>query len=109
VTKYDPELDAAQRLAEALGWPFVDLESYKVSCGILRRVPAELACRMRCVPMVFNAHRVVLVVDDPFHGYYLAAHPEQLGPPYDHSMELALGTRKGIDAALARRLTLVEG
>lgn len=109
MTKFDPELETAQQLAEALDWPFVDLEHYNVSCGVLRRLPAELACRWRCVPMIFNSHRVVLVVDDPFQGYYLAANPAQLGSPQQYRIELALGTRKGIDAALTRRLTLVEG
>lgn len=105
---YDPERESAERVAEALGWGFVDLESYQVSCGILRKVSAELACRTRAVPMVFNSHRVVLVVDDPFQGVYLSLHPEFFGPRDGQEVEIAFATRRGLDVALHRRLTLVK-
>ena len=95
-------------LARALGWPFVDLAEYTISCGILRKIPAELCCRLRCVPMVFNEHRVVLVVDDPFTAAYLSANPELLGPPYNHKLEFAVTTSRALDSSLHRRMTLVK-
>ncbi len=102
------EIEVARRLAEALGWPFVDLSEYRISCGILRRMRAELSCRLRCVPMVFNAHRVVVVVDDPYAALYLLANRELLGPPYRHRLEFALTYRSALDSCLARRLSLVR-
>jgi hypothetical protein len=107
--RYDEEADAARLTATALGWSFVDLEEYSISCGILRTVPAELACRARCVPMVFNSRRVVLVVDDPFQGIYVSLHPELFGPPCRQEVEVALTTRRGLDNALHKRITVVNG
>ena len=99
--------DTTEHLAGALGWPFV--EPVEVSCGVLRKIPAELACRLRCVPLVYNAHRIVLVVDDPFHGAYLEANAYLLGAPYGRPIELALATRTTLDALLRKRITTVRG
>jgi hypothetical protein len=79
--RYDAEVDAARNLAAASGWAFVDLERYSISCGILRRVPAETCCRLRAVPMVDSVHRRVMVVDDVFQGVYIETNPELLGAP----------------------------
>ncbi len=98
----------ARHLAGALGWPFVDMTGYEISCGILSRIPAELACRLRSVPMVFNERRVVLVVDDPFAACYLAANQQLLGPPYRFRLEFAMTSRSGMDRCLERRLALVR-
>lgn len=108
MVRFDPERESAEQVAGALGWPFVDLESYSISCGILKKISAELSCRTRAVPMVFNAHRAVLVVDDPFEGLYLSLHPELLGRTLGDDVEIALTTRRGLDAALHRRITLVK-
>lgn len=102
------EMQVARHLAAALDWPFVDLCEYQISCGVLRRISAELCCRLRCVPMVFNAHRVVVVVDDPYAALYLLANQEILGPPYHHRLQFALTYRSALDACLARRLALVR-
>jgi hypothetical protein len=97
-------------MARALGWPFVDLREYSISCGILRRIPAEIACRLRAIPMIANARRVVLVVDEPFSAFYVISNRELLGLPLDDArLRFALTTRSGLDAALARRLTLTRG
>ncbi|MBI4603184.1 MAG: hypothetical protein HY721_14590 [Planctomycetes bacterium] len=104
-----PSVELARHVARALGWPYVELEEYSVSCGILRKVPAELACRLRCVPLVFNRRRVVLAVDDPFQGMYAQLHPELFGPPYDRDVEVALATARGIDRALEKRIAVVSG
>ena len=101
--------ELSKHLARALGWPFVDLERYAISCGVLRRIPAELACRQRCVPMVFNTFRVVLVVDSPWNGAYMAVNRHLLGAPYDRRLELALTTPRALDADLRRRISLVRG
>lgn len=95
-------------LARALGLPFVDLAEHPISCGILRKIPAEVCCRFRCVPVVFNKHRVVLAVDDPFNAAYLSASPELLGPPYNHKLEFAVTTSHALDLSLHRRVTLVK-
>ena len=100
--------DAAEQLARALKRPFVDLETYSISCGVLGKVPAELCCRLRCVPMIHSKRRVVLVVDDPFAEAYLAANQELLGPPYRFPLEFAVTTTRGIDAALRKRLAMVR-
>jgi hypothetical protein len=102
------EGDAAVELARALERPFVDLETYSISCGVLRKVPAELCCRLRCVPMIHSKRRVVLVVDDPFAEAYLAANQQLLGPPYRFPLEFALATTRGIDRALAKRLEMAR-
>ena len=54
------------QLARAAGVPFVDARTLDVSPGILRKVPSVMARSRRCVPLVFNHRRIVLVVDDPF-------------------------------------------
>lgn len=95
-------------LARALGFPFVRLEEYSISCGILRKVPAGTACRLRCVPMVWNAHRVVLVVQDVFQALCVTANPELAGIPRGRRLELAFTTPRGLDAALAKRLGVVR-
>ena len=100
--------DAAEQLARALKRPFVDLETYSISCGVLGKVPAELCCRLRFVPMIHSKRRVVLVVDDPFAEAYLAANQELLGPPYRFPLEFAVATTRGIDTALRKRMAMVR-
>ena len=102
------EVEAGRHLAAALGWCFVDLESYSISCGILGKVTAELACRLRCVPIVHNAHRIVLAVDDPFQGAYLELHPELFGSLAGRELSIALATRRGLDRALHKRVTVLR-
>ena len=103
------QVDAARHVARALGWPFVDLGKYSPSCGTLAKVSAQFACRTRCVPMVFNEYRIVLVVDDPVGGACLLANPELLGPPHTRNVEIALTTPEGLDATLRKRVSVVKG
>ena len=100
--------EKARELASSLGLPYVDLDDFGVSCGTLRKVPAELCCRLRCVPLVFNRRRIVLAVDDPFQAAYLSANREILGPPYRGPLAFAVASTAGLDAALDRRLRLVK-
>jgi hypothetical protein len=100
--------ERARDLASSLGLPYVDLDEYAPSCGTLRKVPAELCCRHRCVPLVFNRHRIVLAVDDPFHAAYLSANREILGPPHRGPLAFAVASTPGLDSALERRLLLVR-
>jgi hypothetical protein len=108
-----PAEERARELASSLGWPYVELEEYAVSCGILKRIPAELCCRLRCIPLVFNRRRIVLAVDDPFHAAYLSANPQLLGSPRGSPpggpVMFAMASPRGLDAALERRLLLVKG
>ena len=103
------QTEVARHIARALGWPFVDLEEYSPSCGTLAKVSAEFACRTRCVPMVFNEHRVVLVVDDPVGGANLLANPELWGSPHTRNVEVALTTPTALDVALRKRIEVVKG
>lgn len=105
---YSPGEAPTRHLSGALGLPYVDPSALFISCGILRRMPAELCCRLRCVPFVFNRTRAVLLVDDPFQAAYLAANIELLGPDRPSSIEYAMTTPSGLDGALHRRLTLVR-
>jgi len=100
--------EGVEHMARALGWPFIDLESYQVSCGILRKVPAEFACRLRFVPLLLSSRRAVLAVDDPFTGAYLEANSYLLGPPYRREVEPVLTTPRGLDCALDRRVSVVR-
>jgi hypothetical protein len=100
--------ERARELASSLGLPYVDLEEYAPSCGTLRKVPAELCCRLRCIPLVFNRRRIVLAVDDPFHAAYLSVNREMLGPPYRGPLAFAVASAADLDAALERRLRLVR-
>lgn len=54
------------QLARAAGLPFVDARSLSVSPGIRQKLPPEMARERRCIPLIFNSRRIVLVVDDPF-------------------------------------------
>jgi hypothetical protein len=98
-----------EHLALALGWSFVEPTADTVSCGLLRKIPAELACRLRCVPLVCNAHRIVVVVDDPFHGAYIVANSYLLGAPYGRPLEVALATPAALDVLLHKRVSTVRG
>jgi hypothetical protein len=102
------EREATRHVARALGMPFVDLGAYPISCGILRRLPAELCCRLRCIPIVDNPLRTVLAIDAPWSAAYLAINSQWLGPPYRRVLEFVLTTPGALDAALHRRLTLVR-
>ena len=102
------ELDVLQRVANAMDWPFVTPDAHSVSCGTLRKVPLSLATAKRCVPLVFNRRRVVLMVDDPLTGVVLLANPQLLGPPYRRRVEIALTTPRALDVLLDKRRRLVR-
>jgi hypothetical protein len=59
------EIEVARRMAECMELPFVDLVAYRVSPGILRKWPRDVLYRHRCVPIVHNVRRTVLVFDAP--------------------------------------------
>ncbi len=106
---HNVEYDTMKYVARALGWSLVMPDAASVSCGTLRKVSLALACTKRCVPLVFNRNRVVLVVDDPLHGLVLTANPQLIGPPYRRRLEIALTTPGRLDALLEKRRTLVQG
>ena len=108
VERFPRASERARELASSLGLPYVDLDEYAPSCGTLRKVPAELCCRLRCIPLVFNRRRIVLAVDDPFHAAWLSANREILGPPYRGPLAFAVASAADLDAALERRLHLVR-
>ncbi len=108
------EKELFSHLARSLRLPFVDLKEYKISPGILRKLPRDVAKRYRCVAMVCNARRVVLVHDRPADGLFLSTNPallglsETVGRDSKRVVELALTTTSALDAALARRLSLPD-
>ena len=123
---------SARQLAKGLSVPFVDLCEYRISPGILRRLSAGLAARYRCVPMMDNSRRVVLVFDSAERLASVAVDPGGVveglrgaggegrelvsdwlagsDSPRDgeRRLEFALTTSRGMDAALERRLLLPE-
>ena len=103
------EQEMARQVAAAMSWPAVDFREYFVSCGTLRKLPAELCCRLRCAPIIFNSRRVVLAVDNLFHAAYLLANPQLLGPPYRHDLEFAFTSPSSLDLCLHKRITVVKG
>jgi hypothetical protein len=92
-----------RQLAWAAGLPFVDLRAYRISGGILRKVPAALARSRRWVPMVFNCRRVVLVVDNPAAPFGAGREEvaELLGVPPEREIGFALAAPSALDALLA--------
>jgi hypothetical protein len=100
------ELEQSRHLARALGLPFVDLRDYAVSPGILRKLPLRTVVKHRCVPMVYNPRRIVLLVDDAASLAYLAARSRLPGLPGNRPREFALTTPSGLDAAIRRRQEL---
>ena len=103
------EEESATHLARALYWEFVDLREHYISSGTLRKIPAALACRWRCVPMVFNERRLVLVVDDLFNASQISANVDLLDVSKGLPVTWVLTSRASMDAALHRRLTEVRG
>lgn len=100
------EIERTRHLARALGLPFVDLSDYTISPGILRKLPARTMMANRCLPMVFNPRRVVLLLDDPARLACLTARPWLLGLPTDRPVEFALTTPSALEEALTRRQKL---
>lgn len=103
------EAEAMRHLADSLGVAYVDLDSYSISPGILRRLPPEVARRHRCVPMVCNPRRIVLVFDDPARALWLTSDPARLGPRVlggraaPRRREWALTSPSALDRWIARR------
>jgi hypothetical protein len=100
------EVEAARHLARALGLPFVDLKSYRISPGILRKLPSRGAVELRCVPMISNPRRVVLVIDDPAALAILASRRDLTGGPRGRPLEFALTTPSALEETLQRRSAL---
>ena len=100
-----------EQIARCAGIAFVDLASYRISPGILRKVGLETARRLRCVPMVFNPRRIVLVHDDPVRAFALRVDPSpflaELGVWSEApALDVALTTPSALDATLERRSLL---
>ena len=109
---YDLEVEVTRHLARSLGVSFVDLEEYVISPGILSKVARDFSARYRCVPMVCNRRRVVLVHEDPADILRLSADPGLLatsgleGVGEKRTLEFALTTPPALTRTLERRLAL---
>ena len=110
---YPQEIEVATHLARSVGVPFIDLREYSISAGILRKLPDRVSRRYRCVPIVFNHRRVVLVHDNPADGLLLKTDPSLLGLPvhtgHPRTVEFALTTSSALEEALRRRSSLPDG
>ncbi|MEM7230990.1 MAG: hypothetical protein AAF517_02375 [Planctomycetota bacterium] len=85
-TIYKQEVESYQRIAECAGVPFIDLRDYRISPGILQKLPRSFVNDHRCVPMVFNRTRVILVCADPADAYLIEAEMEQ--PRFEREIDL---------------------
>ena len=103
-----PHRTDAQLVAKACDLPFVDLDSYEISPGMLRRISSRVAIEERCVPMVDNPRRTVLVVDDPARIAWLATQRHELGLGQGREIEFALASTEGLDRTLSRRLEIPD-
>ena len=103
-----PDKMDAELLAKACGVPFVDLDIYEISPGMLRRISSRVSIEERCVPMVDNPRRTVLVVDDPARIAWLVTQRRELGLGQGREVEFALASREGLDRALSRRLEIPD-
>ncbi len=97
----NPHLEDAvyRRLAEAAGLIYVDLRTYHIPGGFLKRIPLAQAKEMRWVPMIFNSRRVVLIVDDPFKALVQdrGELARRFGPPWDREFNFALASPAAMD------------
>ena len=100
------EREVARHLARALGVPFVDLDEYSISPGILSKLPLDTMVENRCLPMIFNSRRVVLLVDDASRMARLSSGDRIVGAPVGRRFEFAITTRSGVDAGIERRRAL---
>jgi len=100
--------DDTRRLARAFDLPFVDLDEYEISPGVLRRLPARLTVEERCVPIVDNPRRLVLVVDDAARVPWLELWRRELGLGVGKRLEFALASTTGLNATLGRRLQIPD-
>ena len=106
------EVETARELARVVGFPFVDLRDYAISPGILRKLPRDFAVRYRCVPLICNPRRIVLVHDSPADALFVAANPAILaaagvrGPDRERRLEFALTSSSALERALERRAEL---
>jgi hypothetical protein len=98
-----PEREAARHLAWALGLPYVEPEAGSISPGTLRKLALRVSLASRCVPLVYNARRVVLVIDQPATALILGADPGPLGLSPGQRLEFALTPPSALEAWLARR------
>ena len=111
---YDLEVEACRHLARSLRLPFVDLRRYRISPGVLRKIPGEKALRYRCVPMIYNSRRIVLIHDSPADMFFLASEPGALGisgitgAGRSRALEFGLTTRSAFEETLKRRLALPD-
>ena len=102
------DLSPLEFLARGWGLPCVDLESNEISDAILRRHPARVSIRERCVPMLDNPRRTVLVVDDASRIPVLELRRDEFGIPRGKPLEFALTSSEGLTETLLRRLEIPD-
>ncbi len=87
-----------QARAKRLGYPYLDLDSHKVSESVLRLVPESVARHHRCLPIGVDEHVLTMAMSDPPEPDLL----EQLRFLTNRSIEVALAPVGALLAAIDR-------
>ena len=62
---FTDEATVARALAKQAGMPYVDLDKGRLSPELLKRVPKELAARLRVIPLMEKDGKLVVAIADP--------------------------------------------
>ncbi|MDB6016131.1 MAG: type secretion system protein [Pedosphaera sp.] len=87
-----------QQLAEALGWPFLDLSKLEVPPEARQKVPTKVAFQYSVLPTHFENGQLQVVVSNPFEAAMLNAVRFNAGSP----VQFALAPKVEIEKALKK-------
>ncbi len=87
-----------QRLAQALGWPFVDLPRLSVPPEVRKRISTKVAFQYTILPTQFENERLQIAVGNPFDAAMLNAVQFEAQSP----VEFALAPKAEIEKALKK-------
>ena len=87
-----------QRLAKALGWPFLDLPHVSVSSEVQKKISTKVAFQYTVLPTRFEDGRLQVAVSNPFDPAMLASVEFDAQGP----VELALAPKAEIEKALKK-------
>lgn len=87
-----------QKLAQALGWPFVELKKLEVPPEARARISTKVAFQYTVLPTSFQDGKLQIAVSDPFDAGMLSALQFDAGCP----VTFALAPREEIDKALKK-------
>ena len=87
-----------QRLATALGWPFLDLPKLTVTNEARKKISTKIAFQYSVMPVAVNDGVLQIAVSDPFDAAMMNAVRFDARTP----VAFALGTRTDIEKALKK-------